>query len=375
MTEQQMPPMAGTARFRFTLVVAATAAAILGGLPASASAANINVVAGMGEGGEDDQCSLREAITTANGNSAVNNGGAGPDCTVGQAVPDTISLPAGTYTIGGAATNEDLNASGDYDIQTAGGQLMVAGAGAASTIIDANDLDRVIHAFGSGNLILTALTVTDGTTSSAIGGGGGGILVSNYVTTTLTDIDVTNNVATSSPGGGISVSSPGDQIYTDVTVTGNDSNGSGTEPGGGGIYFAGGSSTLTDSSVSGNEVDHANDTPGIALGGGGISYDSAAVGTITRTTISSNSVDTVEPTQFPGGGGIFHEAAAGTLTIADSTISANTVTGGNIRDGGGMEWSSSAPPLDQLRIDNTTISGNTQDTGPDCFNAGSGTGC
>ena len=232
MTEQQMPPMAGTARFRFTLVVAATAAAILGGLPASASAANINVVAGMGEGGEDDQCSLRDAITTANGNSAVNNGGACPYCTVGQAVPDTISLPAGTYTIGGAATNEDLNASGDYDIQTAGGQLMIAGAGAASTIIDANDLDRVIHAFGSGNLILTALTVTDGTTSSAIGGGGGGILVSNSVTTTLTDIDVTNNVATSSPGGGISVSSPGDQIYTDVTVTGNDSNGSGTEPGG-----------------------------------------------------------------------------------------------------------------------------------------------
>ena len=88
--------MAGTPRLKAAaFALAATAAAIVM-LPALAAAETINVVAGIGEGGEDDQCSLREAITTANGNSAVNNGGAGADCTVGQASLDTINLPAGT---------------------------------------------------------------------------------------------------------------------------------------------------------------------------------------------------------------------------------------------------------------------------------------
>src|SRR5262245_55236994 len=102
--------MVGTPRLTFALAAAATAVAMLGGLPASASAAGISVVAGMAECGEDDQCSLREAITTANTNLPVNNGNGTPDCTVGEVIPDTISLPTGTYTIGGGVSNEDSNA-------------------------------------------------------------------------------------------------------------------------------------------------------------------------------------------------------------------------------------------------------------------------
>src|SRR5688572_4876811 len=33
---------------------------------------------------DDDLCTLREAITTANSNTAINAGGAGPDCTTGS---------------------------------------------------------------------------------------------------------------------------------------------------------------------------------------------------------------------------------------------------------------------------------------------------
>lgn len=77
-----------------------------------------------------NDCSLRGAIIAANANG------------VGA---DTINLPAGTYTLTLAGINEDLGATGDLDITS---NITIAGAGAASTIIqagttNANGIDRV----------------------------------------------------------------------------------------------------------------------------------------------------------------------------------------------------------------------------------------
>ena len=124
--------------------------------------------------------SLRNAITLANTNPG----------------PDTISLPAGTYTLSIAGANEDLNATGDLDIT---GATTIIGAGSGSTIIDANGIDRVFELLG-GPVVLQSLTVTNG--AVAPGNAGGNLLQRQYVDLTVADSVVSNGSATY--GGGIS---------------------------------------------------------------------------------------------------------------------------------------------------------------------------
>jgi CSLREA domain-containing protein len=69
------------------------------------------------------QCTLRAAIMEANA----------------LAGDDTINLPAGIYTLTLAGVNEDAGLTGDLDITST---VTIEGAGAESTVIDANALDR-----------------------------------------------------------------------------------------------------------------------------------------------------------------------------------------------------------------------------------------
>src|SRR5262245_61176488 len=71
-------------------------------------------------------CSLREAIIAAN-----NNPGA-----------ETIALPAGTYVLTRTGTGEDLASTGDLDIRD---DLTIDGDDPNTTIIDADNIDRVFH--------------------------------------------------------------------------------------------------------------------------------------------------------------------------------------------------------------------------------------
>src|ERR1051325_9972957 len=89
--------------------------------PAYAATFTVTKTADTNDGVCDADCSLREAISAANANPGA----------------DTITLPAGTYTLtlanaGGA--NEDNDATGDLDVN---GSLTINGAGSASTIIQA----------------------------------------------------------------------------------------------------------------------------------------------------------------------------------------------------------------------------------------------
>ena len=72
----------------------------------------------------DSDCSLREAIASAN-----NNLGA-----------DQINIPAGVYTITIAGTDEDNSATGDFDITE---DLTITGSDTLLTVIDGNQLDSV----------------------------------------------------------------------------------------------------------------------------------------------------------------------------------------------------------------------------------------
>ena len=302
-------------------------------LPSNANAATFTVDstadapdANPGDGVCDDgagNCTLRAAIEEAN-------------ALVGA---DTITFPAGTYTLTG----------GEFDITD---DLTITGAGPATTFVDGGLLARVIlissvtvdisgvtiqngatgslggGIFNGGTLELTNVTVSG---NSALGGGG----IANFGTMELTDVTVSGNSAGRFGGGGIA--NFGTTELTDVTVNGNLTTGGD----GGGIYNSG-TMTLTSVTVSGNSA------TGAFAAGGGIANRGGGTMTLTGGTVSGNSA-TAGPDFFGGnGGGIFN---GGTMELTDVTVSGNSASdggGGVLNDGGGS-----------LTLTNVTVSDNS----------------
>ncbi|HEX8206210.1 MAG TPA: CSLREA domain-containing protein, partial [Solirubrobacteraceae bacterium] len=127
-------------------------------LAAPAPAATITVTTTGDTEANDGACSLREAIVAANNDVAA--GG----CPEGDGA-DTIVLPAGTYPIEQAGAGEDGNSIGDFDI---GESATIDGAGADTTVIDGNGLDRVLHV-GAGTVRIEGVTITGGRTPDGAG--------------------------------------------------------------------------------------------------------------------------------------------------------------------------------------------------------------
>ena len=104
---------------------------------------------------DTNQCDLRGAILLAHSSA-------------GSTSQVTIHLPAGTYTLT-IPGEDDMNQEGDLDIS--GNHVILQGAGMYSTIIDGNDLDRVIDHSGSYTLGIKDLTIRNGYRSVGVGGG------------------------------------------------------------------------------------------------------------------------------------------------------------------------------------------------------------
>ena len=271
------------------------------------------VDANPGDGVCDDgtgNCTLRAAVQETN---------AAPGA-------DTVSLPAGTYTLTIAGRGENAAATGDLDITD---DLTVNGAGAADTIVDGGRLDRLFDVDPANTGVsvqMSGLTVRHGDADS---GGGGGIL-SGVGNVSLTNVTISFNSG-GLFGGGI-YSRDGVMSISDSTIRGNGANN------GGGIY-SGGELTITDVTVGDNNSSSK---------GGGI-YNSGVL-TVVRSTIYSNSATAGDHRQTSGGG-IYN---SGDLTVLRSTIHDNLASagsyghtfGGGIRNGG------------DLTVIDSTISGN-----------------
>ncbi|MEX0682036.1 MAG: right-handed parallel beta-helix repeat-containing protein [Dehalococcoidia bacterium] len=301
-------------------------------LRAPADAAPIAVDVFTDELNTDGDCSLREAITAANQDVVVD------DCAADSGA-DTITLPAGTYTLTITGPDEEAAVTGDLDVTD---DLTINGAGAGSTIIEAcagvpcAGVDRVFDVL-TGTVSISGVTIRNGAAAhgSPFLGNGGGIQNASGSTLTLTSSTVSGNSAT---GGGGGIRNSGTMTLTNSTVSGNTA-GAGSIAGG---IRNDGTLTLTNSTVSGN----------MASTVGGVANNNTL--TLTNSTVSGNTA-----TNFDGAG-IFNNSA-GTATITNSTVSGNTAAGhgGGVRNDGA------------LTLANSTVSGNTSGiNGGGIFNFG-----
>jgi CSLREA domain-containing protein len=182
----------------------------------------------------------------------------------------TINIPAGTYGLTIVPSGLDDETTGNLNLTA---NMTIVGAGATSTIIDANQIDNVFSVEGGSFTVgISNVTIRNGKTPYD----GGGIVSSADLT--LNNSIVSNNSTTGSGGG----------IFVGTTLT------------------------LNNSTVSNNS----------AFDGGGIYNDNYTL-TVKSSTISNNSAS-------GRGGGMFNDT--GTVVLNNSTVSNNSAVG----SGGGI---------------------------------------
>jgi len=255
-------------------------------------------------------CTLGEAITSANNDSAGGNGcvdGSGEDTII---LETDVTLAAALPQISSTITIE-------------GGDHFISGN-------NDPDVGSVLHITDTGNLTLNKATITEGTGDKKWSGSrsyGGGIY--NEGTVTLSNSTVSGNSAEADSDEYDDVYAYGGGIYNEGIVTLNNSTVSDNSSAstsayltflyGGGIYNKG-MVTLTNSTISGNSAEARAHSDAYAYGGG--MYNQGTV-TLNNSTVSGNSTDANSSNDdaYAYGGGIYNE---GTVTLNDSTVSDNS---------------------------------------------------
>jgi CSLREA domain-containing protein len=213
----------------------------------------------------------------------------------------TIDLPAGTYDLTILPVGSNDETSGDLNITQT---LTLIGAGAASTIIDAHQIDRVFNVKKGSTVSISNITVRNGLVTDTSGG------IQNNGTLTLNaDVISGNRSGFGSAGGGIA-NLAGTLTLNNTIVSDNIGGGNG-----GGVYNNNtGIATLNNSLIIGNVAIDGS------YGGG---LGNAGTMTLNNSLVSGNQA-------LGNGGGIAN--FTGTLTETNSTISNNSATG----HGGGI---------------------------------------
>jgi uncharacterized repeat protein (TIGR01451 family) len=310
-------------------------------------------------------CSLRAAVQAADNYNA------------DTASSVAIVVPAGTYKF--TVANTDTTT---YDLSvTTGVPLTISGAGAASTIVEANFLDRVFSIASSSSVAISGLTMQDGrpgglgnvtscpSTAAANEADGGGIDFASGTLTLAGDV-LTGNMAPGN-GGGLHDASSGQLTITATTVSNNivcDFSGDSSIFGGGISSTSTGAVTIDSSTISGNANDASAAASANLADGGGLSESGGATLTLTNTSVSGNSTvgqgggisgdgsghfnmfaDLINGNTASGRGGGFEDFNDDTDTFVNVTVAGNTAS-----DGGGID---SGCGTDTIRF--STITGNT----------------
>ena len=234
-----------------------------------------------------DNSSLRACVIWSNANSGT----------------DTITVPAGTYTLTIAGIGEDAAATGDLDITD---DVIINGHATNATVVNGNSLDRVFDILGA-DVTMANLTIQDG--------------------------DVTAD------GAGLALDATASLTMTHSTVSGNT-----TTTDGGGIATSGGAVDLTNVTLSGNTADQ----------GGGL--DCAGACTLTNVSVTSNTAPT-------NGDGV-RQLGAGTITFVNSIVASNLSAGATECDGAAANLISSGYNLSSDASCDFTSTGDQENTDP-----------
>ena len=246
---------------RVTTLAIALLLALGGALPTAATVLAVTKTTDTADGVCNEDCSLREAVIASRQ----------------LAGPDVIVLGPGIHRLTLAAGNDpDSEATGDLDIQQS---LVISGAGAGRTAIDAAGIDRAIDVLANATVELVDLALRNG--ASASGGGA----IRNAGALSLLRVTVSDSTA-GEAGGGILSEGAATLSVVASTVSGNEAGGLG-----GGVA-AGGSLRIYNATLSGNQS---------AVAGGGLYVEAGANGELTSVTVTAN-----EAVQ---GGGAYLDAA------------------------------------------------------------------
>jgi CSLREA domain-containing protein len=285
------------------------------------------------------ECTLRDAVTTANGNGTVGT-------------PDTIDLSG----VSGTITLDPAN--GAIGVADPGGVNINGPEPGTLTVSGGNQTGIFLVDPGAGAVSISALTLTDGSSTT-----NGAAIDATGAPLALTNVTISGNTTTDRGGG---VYSDSALTISGSTITGN------TAGSGGGIAIVGkyGVATIENSTISGNTAQtgggiysvfdalsitgsHIDTNQATSSSGGGIATLAGSL-SLTGSTVSGN-------TSSQGGGGILSQTKYGT-TIDSSTISNNTAT-----DGGGLDvlgaFPVSAPDQNSVLVQDSTISGNQAPNG------------
>jgi hypothetical protein len=233
-----------------------------------------------------DPCSLRQAITVANGDSG-----------------DTISLPAGTYSVTQGVLppiNESMSfvgASAATTIidgpTTADGSTFSIGAGGLTVDFSHLTIQDTDNTGAGGGAVSTAdsgvVSVTDVALINNAGGYVGGWQNDGSTSTTMTDVTISGNQTTTYSDSAYAAGLRNDGTLTLINVTiANNVAGSGSHAAGG--IENTGSLTIINSDVVGNRGDGSTDT-----GAGGM-YLTGGSADVVNSIVSGNTSDSSGPT-------------------------------------------------------------------------------
>ncbi|MDB5334719.1 MAG: hlyA 4, partial [Planctomycetaceae bacterium] len=257
----------------------------------------------------------------------------------------------------------EFSAGGDGTILLTSGELeltddlVIAGNGAGTTIIDGNSASRVFNAtLATGNVTISGITIQNGSVSATGNpesfSGGGGIQFVSSGQLAISDTVVTNNhvVGDYTRGGGIFVMN-GTVTLQSSTVSSNDTDGK--QGFGGGIFAYSAHLTILNSTVSDNHANHRGSP------GGGVFMENGVL-TASNSSFNSNSASSIDGS----GGGIY--AGSGDVYLDSCTVFDNQL-GGFSYSGGSTDGAGIKSLFAKVTITNSTVSfnsaGNREDLG------------
>lgn len=236
--------------------------------------------------------SLREAIREANASPGA----------------DEIVLPAGTFNLSLVGADEDSAATGDLDITD---DLTITGAGAGSTTIQGNGIDRVFHVHAGVTANFANVRITGGLAEK----GGGLRIESNFETetqVTITSSRLDHNQAIGSEG----TSGEGGAIYVS-----------------GELYSESATVVIEDS-----DLDHNTAQGGLGRvsGSGGAIFNNSGIVEIHESRLSNNLAQSGAGENIGSGGAAKGGAISnrfGHVEIFESELTDNVARGGADGDG------------------------------------------